>query len=447
MNKWVFLVLIIMLGFIVMGCAVRSDYYQGQRSLENGNYDAAISLFQYALTKSPNNPQIRTSLGYAYFKKGDLPKAIQNFEKAKSADPTYGKSYLYLGMVYEKQEDIPKAIQEYNSYYKQFPLSPTGQKLKARIGVLMRNQIAKEVQEAIQKEKELSVESIPENTIAVYYFTNITGNPELDPLQKGLTDMLITDLTQVKSLKVLERTRLQLIMDELKLGETGAMDKDTAPRLGRLLGAKRILSGGFTSPSQDTLRIDSTATNVATAETDAQANVSGNQNGFFTLEKQLVFGILGNLNIPLTQEERDAIQKLPTESFLAFLAYSRGLDYEDKGMYKEAGQEFNKATQIDPNFLRASEKSQEVKVLSDTPMTGAPNEVAQLEQTVAKQETPAKAEPSIVAGNVLSLMDRLEPIVENIGDGFIPETGTKTGEQRTPSQVQITTILNLTIEW
>jgi len=444
MSKWFF---ILIMGIIVMGCAVRSDYYQGQRSLEDGNYDAAISLFQYALTKSPNNPQILTSLGDAYFKRGDLPKAILNLEKAKSLDPTYGKAYLYLGMAYEKQEELPKAIQEYNSYYKQFPLTLTGRKLKARISVLMRNQIAKEVQEAIQKEKELSVDSIPENTIAVYYFANLTSNPELDPLQKGLTDMLITDLAQVKSLKVLERTRIQLLMDELKLGETGVIDKDTTPRFGRLLGARRIVSGGFASPSQNNLRIDSTATNVATSETDAQASVSGDQDGLFTMEKQLVFGILGNLDVPLTQEERDAIQKVPTESFLAFLAYCRGLDYEDRGMYREAGQEFNKAIQIDPNFLRASEKSQEVKILSETPMTGAPGEVAQLEQAAAKQETPAKTEPNTVMGNTLSLIDRLEPIAENIGDGFIPQTGTKTEEQRTPSQVQTTSILNLTIEW
>ena len=443
MNKWFF---ILILGLTVMGCAVRSDYYQGQRSLESGNYDAAISLFQYALTKSPNDPQILTSLGYAYFKKDDLPKAIQYLEKAKSADPTYGKAYINLGMVYEKQEDLPKAIQEYNSYYKQFPLTPTGQKLKARISVLMRNQIAMEVQEAIQKEKELSVESIPDNTIAVYYFANLTGNPELETLQKGLTDMLITDLAQVSSLKVLERTRIQLLMDELKLGETGAIDQDTAPRVGRLLGAKRIVSGGFASPSQDNLRIDSTATNVATSETDAQASVSGNQNGFFTLEKQLVFGILGELNIPLTQEERDAIQKFPTESFLAFLAYSRGLDYEDRGMYREASQEFKNAIQIDPNFLKASDKSKETQILSETPMTGSPGEIAQLEQS-EKQETPAKTESGSTMGNALSSMDRLEPIVENIGDGFIPQTGTKTEEQRTPSQVQTTSILNLTIEW
>jgi tetratricopeptide (TPR) repeat protein len=142
MNK---LFLILFLGLTVTGCAIHSDYYQGQHSLENGNYDSAISFFQYAIKTSPNNIQILISLGYAYFQKDDLTNAIQNFEKAKSLAPASGKAYLYLGMIYEEQDNLPKAIKEYKSYYKQFPLTPMGQKIKARIDILMKNQNIKEV--------------------------------------------------------------------------------------------------------------------------------------------------------------------------------------------------------------------------------------------------------------------------------------------------------------
>jgi tetratricopeptide (TPR) repeat protein len=445
MSKWFPLIVILII--VVAGCAVRSDYYQGQRSLESGNYDAAISLFQYSLKTSPSDPKILTGLGYAYYKKNDIPNAIQYLESAKSADPLYGKAYLYLGRIYEEQENLQKAIKEYNDYYQLEPLTPLGRKLKARIGILMRNQIAKEIKEAIEKEKELSVEDIPENTIAIYYFTNHTGNKEFDPLAKGFTDMLITDLSQSKSIRVLERTRLQVLMDEMQLSSTAAFDQSTASRFGHLLGARRIISGGFASPELNILRIDSIATDVATGVNKAQADVSGEQNNFFTLEKELVFNILDSMNISITQEERDAIQKTPTESFLAFLAYSRGLDYEDKGMYREASQEFKKAVQIDPNFSHAVEKSQEVQVLIDTPMTGSTSELAQIE-SVAVKETP-KTEPTAGTGpgSALSSIDRLEPITNNVGDGFIPETGTQTEGQSTPSQVQTATILNLTIEW
>lgn len=444
MIKWIaFIFMSVIIVFINNGCAIRSDYHQGQLSLEQGNYDAAISLFRYALIKSPDDPKILTDLGYAYLKKNDYQRAVQYLERAKSIDPTYAKAYLYLGMAYEAQDDLPKAIKEYNDYYRQFPMTPMGQKLKARVGVLMKNQIAKEVKEAIEKERYLTVDQIPDNTIAVYYFTNHTGNPRLDPLQKGLADILITDLSQVKSLKVLERTRLQTLLDELKLSETGAVDQTNTPRFGRLLGAKRIITGGFAEPSENTLRIDSLATNVATAEADAQANASGNQNDFFSIEKQLVFRIIDNLGISLSQEERDAIQKIPTESFLAFLAYSRGIDYEDKGMYREAANEFKNAVQLDPNFSRANEKLQSAQVLSTTPMTGSINEISQIEKLALKEDTKVESKQEMVTG--ISTMDRFEPILENIGGGIIPETGSKTEDKR--NQTTTTSILTLTIEW
>ncbi len=443
MSKLFFSVFLLIILLIVNGCAIRSDYYQGQRSLEKGNYDAAISLFYYALRTSPDDPRILTDLGYAYLKKNDYQKAVQCLERAKTIDPTYTRSYLYLGMAYEAQDELPMAIKEYNDYYKQFPMTPMGQKLKARIGVLMKNQIAKEVKEAIEKERYLTVDQIPDNTVAIYYFTNHTGNSRLDPLQKGLADILITDLSQVKTLKVLERTRLQTLLDELKLSETKAFDQSDAPRFGRLLGARRIITGSFIEPSENILRIDSLATNIVTAKTDAQANASGKQSDFFTIEKQLVFRIIDSLGISLTQDERDAIQKIPTESFLAFLAYSRGIDYEDKGMYREAANEFKNAIQLDPNFTRANEKFQEIQVLSVTPMTGTINEISQIEKVAPKEDMKTDSKQEIIAG--ISAIDRFEPIIENIGSGFIPETGSKTEDNR--NQSTTTSILTLTIEW
>ena len=50
-------------------------------------------------------------------------------------------------------------------------------------------------------EEESSIQSDDSNkTIAILYFNNKTGEKELDPLRKGLTFMLITDLSTVKGL-------------------------------------------------------------------------------------------------------------------------------------------------------------------------------------------------------------------------------------------------------
>ena len=436
MNRLLFVLVVL----VFAGCAFRSDYYQGRRALGEENYDEAIVLFQKALETFPEEPRILADLGVAHFKKGALQEATEYLEEAKSLDPTYGKPYLYLGMAYEKQDDFQKAISEYDAYYRQFPLTPMGRRLKARARAIIRKQITEEIRVAIQQEKSLSVEGIPTNTIAVWYFSNLTGKEEFDMLRKGLADMLITDLSQVGSLKVVERVRLQILMEELKLGESAAIDSSTAPRFGRLLGAFRIVNGGLAMPQEDLFRMDAFCTNVTAGETDAQADTTGSADRFFQMEKELVFGILDGLDVTPTQEERDAIQKIPTESLAAFLAYCRGLDYEDRGMYDSAAGEFQEAVTIDSDFAVANEKLQEVQVLVEAPAIGLTDETAQLEQAVIEVET-------LVEELGLSAADRLASVDQNSSEGFLIESETTTTDERTSPQQQTTTILNITVDW
>src|SRR5690349_24759989 len=92
-------------------------------------------------------------------------------------------------------------------------------------------------------------------TIAISYFDNNTGSAELDPLRKGLADMLITDLGNVGSLQIVERDRLNQVLGELKLSQSKFIDPKTAQKLGKGLAAEFIMTGGY-AVSGDALRID-----------------------------------------------------------------------------------------------------------------------------------------------------------------------------------------------
>jgi len=439
MARWIsFLVM----ALLITGCAAFSSHYKGQRALDEGRYDEAIVLFQKTLETSPEDARAIGSIGVAYFKKGDLQKAAQYLERAKSVDPLYGTPYLYLGMVYEKQDDAQKAISEYNAYYRKFRVTPMARRLKARMGVLMRKQITREIQAAIKLEESLPVTDIPENTIAVSYFSNLSGDKELGIFQKGLAEMLILDLSLVESLRVLERTRVNVIMNELGLAISDFADPSQMPRVGKVLGARRIINGALAFPQKNQLRMDALVTNIATAETDAQAEVMGSQNRFFRMEKGLVFDILDDLKVELTQEERKAIQEqIPTESFPAFLAYCRGLDYQDRGMYREASQQYREAIRIDPGFSHASEKSEETQTLSDSPMTGSSSETTQLAEMASAEMTPESEQM------VPSNKSMLGSTLQNTSGGFVasPDTGGQT-DDRNPPQQQTKATVNVTVE-
>ena len=84
-------------------------------------------------------------------------------------------------------------------------------------------------------------------TLAVLYFENnsVVDKDKMEPLSKGIADMLITELTNIKAFKVVERERLNDVIDELKLQQTGVFDQSTAQKIGKLLGAQTLLLGSF----------------------------------------------------------------------------------------------------------------------------------------------------------------------------------------------------------
>ena len=96
-------------------------------------------------------------------------------------------------------------------------------------------------------------------TIAVMYFQNnaMMNREAMAPLEKGLTDMLITELSKIEGLSVVERAQLQQLTREMGLGATGAIKPETAQQMGKLLGAETLLLGSFaTDMSGKKMRID-----------------------------------------------------------------------------------------------------------------------------------------------------------------------------------------------
>ncbi len=122
-------------------------------------------------------------------------------------------------------------------------------------------------------------------TLAILYFDN-EGNPELEPLKVGLAQMLITDLKGTPGVTVVERSRLQEILDELELGHAGVTDPDTAAKLGKLLGAEWMLLGSYFE-LLGTLRIDARLVKVETGEILHAHGVNDTARAFMEMEKAI----------------------------------------------------------------------------------------------------------------------------------------------------------------
>lgn len=188
--------------------------------------------------------------------------------------------------------------------------------------------------------------------IAIIYFDNSGGEPSLDKLKKGLADMLITDLSNINMLAIVERDKLESILKEQKLNNSKEFDPNTASKVGKLLGAQIILTGGYFE-MMGSLRLDARFIDVETGKILKADGVDGQTSNFFKIQKQLAWKIINTLDIKLSDGEKKAIELNEKSKALSFEdanLYSQALDYFDKGEKKEAKEILVKITTIYPEF-------------------------------------------------------------------------------------------------
>lgn len=204
--------------------------------------------------------------------------------------------------------------------------------------------------------------------VAVLYFEN-QGNPELEPLKVGLAQMLITDLTGEPGIVVVERAKLQAILDELELGHSGKVEGDTAAKVGKLLGAKWLILGSYFE-LMGTLRIDARLVRVETGEIVASRGVNDAAGAFMGMEKKLageLKAVLAQKVVPasktrsaagdgaataavVTQSTGEVIVAPDAQALAAAVSFSEGLIYLDKKDLPRAREAFESAVAANPNL-------------------------------------------------------------------------------------------------
>jgi len=190
-------------------------------------------------------------------------------------------------------------------------------------------------------------ETVTPTTLAILPFENnsITEPEKYAPLSKGLAAMLITDLKKTgTSLKLIERGKIQAIIKEIALGQTGSVDKSTAMKAGKILGAQSIAFGSFMVLGQN-VRIDIRIVKVETSELIMSEGIDGSADNFITLERELAQKIADSLKValkPSTGKSKSDIN--------AAIYFSQGLDALDRGDTAEAKRLFDKCIKLDSAY-------------------------------------------------------------------------------------------------
>lgn len=188
-------------------------------------------------------------------------------------------------------------------------------------------------------------------SMAITYFENIAANVEYDWLQKGLTTMLITDLAKLKEFNVVDRGRLQEMLEQMKFGKTGIVSEATAPKVGEALGVDSILTGSYII-TKPTIRIDARLISVKTNNVIAAEEIQGELDKLYQLEQQLAMKIATNLDVVPVEGQVAHVSPF-AKSLDGMELYAKGLDYLDRGMSNEAREAFRQAVYKIPGYKNA----------------------------------------------------------------------------------------------
>ncbi len=188
------------------------------------------------------------------------------------------------------------------------------------------------------------MKGIPEKSIAVLPFVNMSNDAEQDYFSDGIAEEILNSLSHVKELKVAGRTSsFQFKGKNIDLRE-----------LGEKLGVCHIMEGSVRKHS-NRLRITAQLINVKDGFHLWSEKYDRDMDDIFAIQDEIAFAITEKLKVALLEKDRELITKSYTQNSEAYELYLKGrFNINRRGRFILSGmQYFQEAISIDPGFAPA----------------------------------------------------------------------------------------------
>jgi adenylate cyclase len=187
--------------------------------------------------------------------------------------------------------------------------------------------------------------------LAVLPLSNISPDPKDEYFADGLTEELISVLSQARGLRVIARTSVMPYKSAPK----------PIPQIGVELGVDSVLEGSVRKMG-DQLRITVQLIDVRTQEHRWAKTYDRTLEDVFALQAEIAEQTAGALKVELLRSEREAIRERPTTSVTAYEFYLRGIRESQQEYWKghslkehveQVTKFFERAIREDPDFSAA----------------------------------------------------------------------------------------------
>jgi len=384
---------------------------------------AELSDLQARVAREPDNGTVLLRYAAALRAADRCNEALPAARRGMNLEPKNALGPLVVGSCLEVDQRYDDAIATYRTYLATNPDARGAGAVRARELLALRASATVAARQAVAREAELAQQPADPQTLAVLPL-RVVGDSMYEPLSRGLAQMLTSDLALLERFRMVERMRLGALLNEMNLGQTGRVDPATAARVGHLIRAGRMVQGLANIPSDGPVQLEASVVQ-GTGEVTSPTETQGRLRDLLRLEKDIVVGLADRLGYRLSEAERTAILENGTQNLTAFLAYSRGLEAEDRGDYAQAARYYQAAVQADPGFRQARQGFQATSAAPTVEAAGP-------------AETPVLAaeEPATVLGE---LGEQVTNALGTTVADLAPTTVEQVTAITTPTQAAVTT--------
>src|SRR5271157_1259197 len=191
--------------------------------------------------------------------------------------------------------------------------------------------------------------------LAVLYFSNLSQDPSLDWLNRGLTEMLTTNLAQVKGLDVLSTERVYAEIQRLGKKEATELDSASTMEVARNTDADAFITGTLLRVGPKQLRLDVQVQDTQSGQILFSDRVEApDVQGIFSMV-DAVTGRVAQRFVPAAEMATNApsIEEAATSNLEAYRHYQLGVDLAHRFLIAEAVREMEEAVRLDPQFALA----------------------------------------------------------------------------------------------
>jgi tetratricopeptide (TPR) repeat protein len=186
----------------------------------------------------------------------------------------------------------------------------------------------------------------PAPMLAVLDFRSGGSAGPLDLHLADLADLLSANLSAL-DVPLVERQKLGAVLSELGLSASGLVRVADMAKVGKLLGAERMLDTTLIAGGSD-VTLNSQLLQPETGLIVASCQVSGPAQQLPALVQELAVKLVGALHVPVTDAGRAALARQATGSLEAALHAAAGWRLGQAGQAEDAIEEYQQAIYLDP---------------------------------------------------------------------------------------------------